>query len=131
MKIIHENDVPEVAPPGRFLRWIAGAGSGLSAEFCSCCTMRVSPGQTVSPAHCHPDGEELIYIISGEGKVYVDGVIKPMREGCAVLFEKGSVHMVRNSGAEEMKVICFFAPKTSLDEYEFHPEVNFDGGVEC
>jgi len=131
MKIIHESEVLEKAPPGRFLRWIVDPDDGLGAEFCSSCIMRVMPGQTVSPAHCHPKGEELIYIISGEGKVYVDGVIKPLREGSAVLFEKGAVHMVRNSGNTEMKVACFFAPRTRLDEYEFHPEINFDGGIEC
>lgn len=130
MKIIHETDVPEKAVPGRFLRWIAKDGEGLDPEFCSCCVMRVEPGSTVTPAHCHPDGEELIYIMEGEGKVYVDGIIKPMVAGTAVLFEKGSKHMVRNSGTEPMKVICFFAPKTSLDAYEFHPEINFDEGVE-
>jgi quercetin dioxygenase-like cupin family protein len=130
MKIIHETDVPEKAVPGRYLRWIAKDGEGLDPEFCSSCVMRVEPGSTVQPAHCHPDGEELIYIIEGEGKVYVDGIIKPMKAGTAVLFEKGSKHMVRNSGSTEMKVICFFAPKTSLDEYEFHPEINFDEGVE-
>ena len=92
--------------------------------------MRVEPGSTVQPAHSHPDGEELIYFIHGEGKVYVDGVIRPVREGSAVLFEKGSIHMVRNSGTEEMKVACFFAPASNLDEYKFHPEVLFDDGKE-
>lgn len=131
MKLINENTVPEKAVPGRFLRWIADKGIGLDPEFCSCCVMRVLPGETVKPAHCHPDGEELIYIIRGEGKVYIDGIIRPLNEGTAVLFERGSIHMVRNSGIEEMKVICFFAPPSNLDAYEFHPEVEFEGGKEC
>ena len=131
MKIIHENDVAEKAVPGRFLRWIVDKDSGLDAKFCSCCIMRVLPGSTVQPAHCHPNGEELIYFISGEGKVYVDGIINPVSEGTAVLFEQGSIHMVRNTGSQEMKVACFFAPASNLDEYEFHPEVLFEGGSEC
>jgi hypothetical protein len=32
---------------------------------------------------------------------------------------------------EEMKVICFFAPGASLEDYEFHPEVSFEEGKEC
>ena len=131
MKTIHESEVPEKAVPGRFLRWIVDGKDGLPSEYCSCCVMRVLPGQTVQPAHCHPDGEELIYIMSGEGKVNVDGEISPIRAGSAVLFERGSIHMVRNSGSTEMKVICFFAPATTLAEYEFHPEVSFDGGASC
>ena len=126
MKMIHESEVIEKAPPGRFLRWIVSADSGLDSDLCSCCVMRVLPGHTVQPAHSHPNGEELIYIICGEGKVYVDGVINPIREGNAVLFEKGSIHMVRNDGENEMKVVCFFTPRTSLDEYKMHPEIDFD-----
>lgn len=131
MKIVHETDVAEKAVPGRFLRFIADKGAGLDPEECSCCVMRVLPGETVKPAHSHPGSEELIYVIEGEGKVYVDGVIKPLRKGTAVLFEKESIHMVRNSGDSEMKVICFFAPLTSLSDYVFHPEIEFEGGTEC
>ena len=87
--------------------------------------MRVLPGETVRPAHSHPDGEELIYVISGVGKVAVDGEVARLRPGTAVLFPKGSVHMVRNSGTEEMKVICFFAPPADLGTYLFHRDVQF------
>ena len=129
--VIHENDVAEKKVPGRYLRWVVdGASGGLDGKFCSCCIMRVEPGQTVNPAHCHPDGEEMLYIIRGEGKVYIDGTIYPFKEGSAVLFEQGKIHMVRNTGTEELKVACFFAPASNLDEYEFHPEVDFDGGKE-
>lgn len=126
MKILHESEVPEKAVPGRFLRWIADSKS-LSPEFLSSCVMRVLPGETVRPAHSHPQGEELIYVISGSGKVAVDGEVGALRPGTAVLFPKGAVHMVRNSGAEEMKVICFFAPQANLDTYVFHRDVEFPG----
>lgn len=131
MKIIHETDIEETAVPGRYLRWIAKKGTGLDPQYCSCCVMRVEPGQTVQPAHSHPNGEELIYIIEGEGKVYANGLIKPMRAGSAVLFEQNDKHMVRNSSDKPMKVICFFAPPTSLEEYEFHPNLAFEEGKEC
>jgi len=88
------------------------------------------PGETVKPAHSHPQGEELIYVISGNGKVYVDGEVEPLEPGTAVLFQKGSIHMVSNSGTLELKVICFFAPPASLDTYEYHPEVSFPEGNE-
>ncbi|HNZ63968.1 MAG TPA: cupin domain-containing protein, partial [Bacillota bacterium] len=65
------------------------------------------------------------------GHVYVDGVITPVSEGSAVLFPKNSVHMVRNSGEEEMKVACFFSAATDLAHYAFHPDTCFDEGVSC
>jgi hypothetical protein len=33
--------------------------------------------------------------------------------------------MLRNSGTEEMKVVCFFAPATNLDNYKFFEDVEF------
>jgi mannose-6-phosphate isomerase-like protein (cupin superfamily) len=124
MKIVHESQVPERAVPGRFLRWIADRAT-LEPRHLSSCVMRVLPGETVRPAHSHPDGEELIYVISGSGKVAVDGEVGKLEPGTAVLFPRKSVHMVRNSGTEELKVICFFAPPADLGTYVYHPEVEF------
>jgi quercetin dioxygenase-like cupin family protein len=124
VKIVNESQVLERAVPGRFLRWIADRDT-LDPSYLSSCVMRVLPGETVRPAHSHPDGEELIYVISGSGKVAVDGEVGRLGPGTAVLFPRGSVHMVRNSGTEELKVICFFAPPAELATYVFHPEVEF------
>jgi hypothetical protein len=33
--------------------------------------------------------------------------------------------MLHNTGIEEMKVVCFFAPSTNLDNYKFYEEVDF------
>lgn len=124
MKIIHESEVEEKKVPGRFIRWIAD-DTTLKPKYLSSCVIRVMPGETVKPAHSHPAGEELIYIISGIGEAWVEGEIKPMRAGTAVLFEQGHVHMLRNKGKEEMKVVCFFAPPTGLENYKFVEGIEF------
>ena len=77
------------------------------------------------PAHSHPNGEEVIYIISGSGRVLVDGEVTAVTEGSAVLFPRGKVHMVHNTGAEEMRIVCFFAPPTGLEHYQMHEGVDF------
>src|SRR5438132_10545094 len=111
---LHESDVPEMGLPGRRLRWLVSPDS-LRASNCSACVIRVAPGDRVRPAHSHPHGEEVIYIIHGEGRVLVAGEVSPVRAGSVVLFPRGAVHMLHNTGAEEMKVVCFFAPATNLD----------------
>lgn len=128
MLAIHESEVPEVAVPGRFLRWLVSPEHGLPSDECTFCVMKVEPGETVKPAHSHPDCQELVYFIEGSGHVYVDDLIKPVEAGSAVLFTRDSVHMVRNSGDTVMKVACFFSDATSLDRYEFHPDIVFDEG---
>jgi quercetin dioxygenase-like cupin family protein len=126
LPLVHENDVPEIALPGRHLRWVVTA-QNMNAKCSSACVIRVPAGQTVKPAHSHPNGEEVIYIIRGSGRVYIDGVIEAVREGTTVLFPQGAVHMLQNSGTEEMKVICFFAPPSDLTTYKFFEDVDFPG----
>lgn len=121
---IHETDVEELNLPGRHLRWIVSP-DGVPANQCSACVIRVAPGERVRPAHSHPHGEEVIYIIRGTGRVLVAGEVSAVREGSVVLFPQGAVHMLHNSGTEEMKVVCFFAPSTGLDNYVMHEGVDF------
>ncbi len=95
--LIHESDVEELDLPGRHLRWLVNK-ERLSAQHLSMCVIRVQPGKTVKPAHSHPNGEEVIYILSGSGRVYVDGAIDSVRAGTAVLFPQGAIHMLQNTG---------------------------------
>jgi len=124
MTIIHESDVPEVEHPGRFMRWLANEDS-LRANHLSSCVIRVMPGEAVRPAHSHPNSEELIYIITGNGKVMIEGEVGEVRAGSAILFEQGKVHMLKNTGDIEMKVICFFAPATNIDNYKMFEGIEF------
>jgi quercetin dioxygenase-like cupin family protein len=122
VKIIHESQVEEKSIPGRYIRWIADEDT-LQPKYLSSCVIRVMPGETVRPAHSHPEGEELIYIITGTGKVWIEGEVQSVQPGSTVLFEQGKVHMTRNTGSEEMKVICFFSPPTGLENYRMHEDV--------
>jgi quercetin dioxygenase-like cupin family protein len=122
--VIHESEVEALDLPGRRLSWLVNREL-LGAKHLSMCVIRVEPGETVRPAHSHPNGEEVIYIVSGSGRVLVNGEVSPVRAGCAVLFPQGKVHMLQNSGDEPMKVACFFAPATNLDNYRFFEDVEF------
>ena len=124
MTILHETEVPEVEHPGRFMRWLANADS-LPAKNLSVCVIRVMPGETVRPAHSHPNSEELIYIITGSGKVMIENEVGEVKPGSAILFEQGKVHMLRNTSDVEMKVICLFAPMTNIDNYKTFDDIKF------
>lgn len=124
MIAIHEDDVDPLGLPGRQLRWVV-APDALKAHHCSTCVIRVAPGDKVRPAHSHPKGEEVIYVIQGTGRVLVGDQVRPVRPGTTVLFPQGVVHMLHNTGNDEMKVVCFFAPPTGLDNYRMHEDVDF------
>jgi len=121
---IHESDAEDLGLPGRHLRWLISKDA-VKANNCSACVITVAPGEKVRPAHSHPNGEEVIYIIKGSGRVLVAGEVRPVVQGTAVLFPQGAVHMLHNNGTEEMKVVCFFAPPTGLENYRMHEGVDF------
>lgn len=122
--VLNETEVEELDLPGRRMRWLV-ADDRLQSARCSCCVIRVAPGDKVRPAHSHPNGEEVIYIIRGSGRVLVEGEVEAVREGSVVLFPQGAVHMLHNTGAEEMKVVCFWAPPTNLENYRMFEDVDF------
>jgi quercetin dioxygenase-like cupin family protein len=124
VRLIHDEDGAGIDLPGRNLRWLI-TPELLNASHMSVCMIRVPPGATVRPAHSHPNGEEAIHIIEGSGRVLVNGEVDAVREGTTVLFPQGQVHMLQNTGEKEMKVICFFAPATNLDNYKFFEGVEF------
>jgi quercetin dioxygenase-like cupin family protein len=124
LPIVDETSIPALDLPGRQLRWLM-TEENTGARHCSMCMIQVAPGETVRPAHSHPNGEEIIYIVHGTGKVMIEGVVEPVKAGSAVLFPQGQVHMLRNTGTEEMKVVCFFAPATNLENYRFFNDVQF------
>jgi quercetin dioxygenase-like cupin family protein len=124
IRVIQEEDVEELELPGRKLRWLVNSDR-LNAQHMSVCVIRVAPGEKVRPAHSHPNGEEAIHIIRGSGRVMVSGEVAPVKAGSTVLFPQGERHMLQNTGSEEMKVICFFAPATNLENYRFYEGVDF------
>ena len=125
MKItFHEDEAEELGLPGRQLKWLV-APDAIPANNCSACVIRVAPGERVRPAHSHPNGEEVIYIMTGSGRALIGNDVHKVRAGMAVLFPQGVVHMLHNTGAEEMKVVCFFAPPTGLENYKMHEGVDF------
>lgn len=124
MPIIHEDDVEQLKKPGRDVRWLIN-NENVGSKHLSVLLIDVPVGSTVKPAHSHPDGEEVIYIIHGKGRVWIDGQVSDVDKGNAVLFPQGSVHMLQNSGDEQMKVICFFAPAADFTSYQFYEDITF------
>ena len=122
--VFHESDHAEKDLPGRKLRWLVKPDMTGNTN-CAVNMVRLAPGSTVSPAHSHPTEEEIIYIISGEGSVLIDGQVYPLKTGSMAVFAPESVHMLRNSGETEMKVLCFFSPATDTTKYVFHGDVVF------
>jgi len=77
LPIVNENSIEALDLPGRSLRWIV-TRENTNAQHCTMCVIQVQPSQTVRPAHSHPNGEEVIYIVQGSGRVMIEGVVEPV-----------------------------------------------------
>ena len=124
LPIIDEATIEEVALEGRHLRWVMTKENS-GAQHCTFATISVAPHSRALPAHSHPAGEEIIYILNGHGRVLIDGESQPVHAGCAVLFPQGKVHILENLSGEEMKVACFFAPPAGFENYKMFEDVDF------
>lgn len=88
---------------------------------------RIRPGQTLNPSHSHKDIEEVVYVLEGEGAVYVDGEFCEIRKGDSVLFSANSKHTAKNTGASTLVLLCFFSSPNYRGKglYITHEDIEF------
>lgn len=70
---------------------------------------RVPPGASTTP-HYHPRTEEIYYILSGQGRIRIEGEVQDVGPGDAIAIPPGSIHTITNSGTEVLKFLCCCAP---------------------
>jgi quercetin dioxygenase-like cupin family protein len=122
MELIHTEQVPEVHIEDRVLQWIVAGKGQASSDCCSSCIVQFQPGASAKPPHSHPDCEEAIFILSGSGEMLLaGGVSRPVKTGDFLLMRKDEIHLLKNSGRELMKAICFYSSPTDNTKYDFHP----------
>jgi oxalate decarboxylase/phosphoglucose isomerase-like protein (cupin superfamily) len=61
--------------------------------------------------HNHPESDEILYILAGEGDQMVDdGEPIAVRPGQTVFIPKGAFHSTLNTGYEPMVILAIYAP---------------------
>jgi len=62
--------------------------------------------------HIHPESEEVYYVISGKGIVYLGQERKqiPIEPGMSLYIDAGTLHGVTNTGKEKLLIAFFVAP---------------------
>lgn len=61
--------------------------------------------------HNHPDAEELLYVLSGQGEQMVDdGEPFAVRAGDVIYIPVGIFHATKNTGWETMRLIALYNP---------------------
>jgi quercetin dioxygenase-like cupin family protein len=62
---------------------------------------------TRSP-HLHPKSEEIVYVVAGRGRVWLNGVVHPVGPGSWYRIPVGTPHATLADAGERMSLVCFF-----------------------
>jgi mannose-6-phosphate isomerase-like protein (cupin superfamily) len=78
----------------------------------------LEPGQATE-RHYHGRSEEIYLVTKGSGELEVDGEIRTVRPGDAILIPPGAWHTVENNGTSELLILCMCSPPYSHDDTFF------------
>lgn len=99
---------------GSVIRELAGLPSGNAANQ-SLAEATVAPGgETVE--HLHRVSEEIYFFTAGEGLMRMGGAEQPVRAGDCIVIAPGTLHQLRNPGAEPLVLLCCCAPAYSHED---------------
>jgi mannose-6-phosphate isomerase-like protein (cupin superfamily) len=93
--------------PWGVLEWLAGAEVGNSEEL-SIARMWLMPDHETD-AHLHNNCEESVYVLTGELECLADGVSLALLQGEHSVVPRGSVHTLRNVGAETAELLLSYS----------------------
>lgn len=66
---------------------------------------KLIPGATIG-LHVHETSSEVIYILSGQGKVLYEGEYEPLEPGACHYCPKGKGHSLINDGDEDLEFLA-------------------------
>lgn len=81
-------------------------GAALKATGMEMSLQTMAPGEASPFLHAHKKHEELYMIIKGEGEFTVDGETIQVSEGCLVRVAPAGKRALRNTGKNNMVVMC-------------------------
>ena len=69
--------------------------------------------------HYHRVSEEIYYLVEGTGQMELDGEVRAVGPGDAILIPPGSWHTIRATGDGPVRLLCGCAPPWSADDTYF------------
>lgn len=75
--------------------------------------MSLLPGEEIG-AETH-DGDQVLYIVDGEGLAVIDGEKQDIEKGSIVFVPSGALHNIVNTDDEAMKLFTVYAPPQHAD----------------
>lgn len=78
----------------------------------------LAPGQSTR-RHYHRASEEIYLITHGSGVMDLDGDVRTVSAGDAILIPPGAWHTIENDGGDDLRLMCCCAPPYSHEDTYF------------
>jgi len=107
--VIAPGDAKALSLPGRRSSEIVGAANGAQGmSFRLVEIMPLKPGEAERGPHVHHAFEECIHVLAGTGATVTAAGEHPVKAGDTILVPAGELHATKATGAEPLKLLCFF-----------------------
>lgn len=109
--VSREQIAPYTTADGSTIRELLNAANSPLAQQ-SLAEATLAPGQTTA-RHTHPKSEEIYYILSGCGTMFIGELRREVGAGDAIAIASGAAHCIENDGEDELRFLCCCAPAYS------------------
>lgn len=105
--VLHADELTAESSSWGSLQWLCNArlSPGAQQTFGVC---QILPGQG-NPLHYHPNCEELLYVLSGNGRHLLDAEWVDLRRGTLIRVPMGMKHKLVNEGSEVLTCVIAFS----------------------
>ena len=83
-------------------------------------------GGAVPFVHAHKQNEELYYVLSGKGELFIDGEVLPLKEGDAFRIDPIGKRAIRAAQDSELRYLCIQTKAGSLEGFTMEDGVILD-----
>jgi mannose-6-phosphate isomerase-like protein (cupin superfamily) len=104
---------PFTAPDGAVITELAGRTTGLISHSVA---LIAHPAGMSTVEHHHTVADEVYYVVSGAGRVRVDGETRVVGPGDAVIIQPGQRHKLWADGGEDLVLLVTCAPAYDVGE---------------
>lgn len=101
---MHLKDLEKTAKENTTFRTVVA-----SSQHTQVVVMDIKPGEDIGK-ETHAENDQVLYLVSGKGTVYLNGQESEFNPGDCVLVPAGTEHNFTTIGDESMKIITTYSP---------------------
>ena len=110
--VLHEDDLEPVRTEGDTATTRVSFDSSNGCEHLEQRLLRFAPGR--SGDRGHQDRQEILFVVSGQGELELDGERHPLAPNTGVFIASGETFAVDNPGPEELVAVSVLAPEARV-----------------